>query len=239
MKATRETLSSRVWDVLALAGVAATVLQGELLLLSHGTPFARAAFALTGIVSVACIRRSRLMAKQWDWVRSRGVWIAAWSFCLVFLAAMLFPVFAKARARNHVTSDASKLKMIALAFQQYAQDYDGLLPSQGRQRSLRNLVSPYLNSEEEWKTNGGDYFIVNTAVMGSSVRSFPDSGSSVVLAYSPTLRKRSDDVPYRLVTFLDYRVDAIPETRFDWLLLESRLNAVHLAKDTAKTPKRP
>lgn len=239
MKATNAPLSSTAWDILAVVGLAATVFQGGLLILSESPlPSARIAFAVTGIISVACIRRSCLMAKQWEWVRSRVAWIAAWSFCLVFLAAMLFPVFAKAPARTRVISDGARLQMISMAFQQYAQDNDGLLPPPGSQRELRIALSRYLNNHIVWKTDRGDnYFVVNNAVMGSSVRSFTDAGSSVVLAYSPTLKKRSDDVPYRLVTFLDYRVDEIPETRFDWLLLESQTKAVHLAGVSMKSPK--
>jgi prepilin-type N-terminal cleavage/methylation domain-containing protein/prepilin-type processing-associated H-X9-DG protein len=43
---------------------------------------------------------------------------------IAILAAILFPVFAKAREKARQSSCASNLKQIALAMQQYAQDYD-------------------------------------------------------------------------------------------------------------------
>ncbi len=43
---------------------------------------------------------------------------------IAILAAILFPVFAKAREKARQTSCLSNLKQLALAFLQYAQDYD-------------------------------------------------------------------------------------------------------------------
>ncbi len=44
---------------------------------------------------------------------------------IAILAAILFPVFARAREKARQTSCLSNLKQLALAFQMYAQDYDG------------------------------------------------------------------------------------------------------------------
>ncbi len=44
------------------------------------------------------------------------------------LAALLFPVFAQARAKARATSCASNMKQAGYAFAMYAQDYDGLYP---------------------------------------------------------------------------------------------------------------
>jgi prepilin-type N-terminal cleavage/methylation domain-containing protein len=43
---------------------------------------------------------------------------------IAILAAILFPVFAQARAKARQTVDISNLKQIGLGFLQYAQDYD-------------------------------------------------------------------------------------------------------------------
>ena len=43
---------------------------------------------------------------------------------IAILAAILFPVFAKAREKARQTSCSSNLKQIAIAWQMYAQDYD-------------------------------------------------------------------------------------------------------------------
>ncbi len=47
---------------------------------------------------------------------------------IAILAAILFPVFERARAKAHQASCQSQLKQIGLAFLMYAQDYDELLP---------------------------------------------------------------------------------------------------------------
>ncbi|MBC8142391.1 MAG: prepilin-type N-terminal cleavage/methylation domain-containing protein [Armatimonadetes bacterium] len=47
---------------------------------------------------------------------------------IAILAAILFPVFAKARAKARQASDASNQKQIALGFIQYIQDYDEKFP---------------------------------------------------------------------------------------------------------------
>jgi prepilin-type N-terminal cleavage/methylation domain-containing protein/prepilin-type processing-associated H-X9-DG protein len=47
---------------------------------------------------------------------------------IAILAAILFPVFARARENARRTSCLSNLKQIGLAVQQYTQDYDELLP---------------------------------------------------------------------------------------------------------------
>ncbi len=47
---------------------------------------------------------------------------------ILLLAAILFPVFAQVREKGRQTVCASNLRQIGLGFQQYMQDYDGLLP---------------------------------------------------------------------------------------------------------------
>jgi len=47
---------------------------------------------------------------------------------IAILAAILFPVFAKAREKARQTACLSNLKQIGLAFMMYAQDYDETLP---------------------------------------------------------------------------------------------------------------
>jgi prepilin-type N-terminal cleavage/methylation domain-containing protein/prepilin-type processing-associated H-X9-DG protein len=49
---------------------------------------------------------------------------------IAILAAILFPVFARAREKARQASCSSNLKQLALAFLMYAQDYDEKLPGQ-------------------------------------------------------------------------------------------------------------
>ena len=48
---------------------------------------------------------------------------------IAILAAILFPVFAKAREKARQTSCLNNLKQLGLGFMMYAQDYDELLPA--------------------------------------------------------------------------------------------------------------
>jgi type II secretory pathway pseudopilin PulG len=48
---------------------------------------------------------------------------------IAILAAILFPVFARARENARRSSCASNLKQIGLALAQYAQDYDERMPN--------------------------------------------------------------------------------------------------------------
>jgi prepilin-type N-terminal cleavage/methylation domain-containing protein/prepilin-type processing-associated H-X9-DG protein len=48
---------------------------------------------------------------------------------IAILAAILFPVFSKARAKARGTACLSNQKQIGLAFMMYAEDYDGMYPS--------------------------------------------------------------------------------------------------------------
>ena len=50
---------------------------------------------------------------------------------IAILAAILFPVFARARENARRASCQSNLKQIGLGFLMYAQDYDSVLPSLG------------------------------------------------------------------------------------------------------------
>jgi len=61
---------------------------------------------------------------------------------IAILAAILFPVFAKAREKARQTSCLSNLKQINLAVIQYTQDYDGLLPWTAGLSANPNLQLP-------------------------------------------------------------------------------------------------
>src|SRR6185436_6391327 len=78
------------------------------------------------------------------------------------LAAILFPVFAQARAKARQISCISNMKQIGLAVMMYVQDYDEHLPfkrymedgsgfpwnfdTQNRSRSWKDLTYPYIKN---------------------------------------------------------------------------------------------
>ena len=104
------------------------------------------------------------------------------------LAAILFPVFGRARENARATSCSSNLKQIGLGFAQYTQDYDGSYPIAGAtitwndptgKFSWMQQIYPYTKSEQLYKcpsdtfSSGGtdskySYFMSGRAAFVSS-----------------------------------------------------------------------
>ena len=77
---------------------------------------------------------------------------------IAILAAILFPVFAKAREKARQASCLSNAKQLALACLQYSQDYDECLPMARHQSNATNawqgwdvLVMPYVKNTQVFK----------------------------------------------------------------------------------------
>src|SRR5664279_2671514 len=73
---------------------------------------------------------------------------------IAILAAILFPVFAKAREKARQSSCSSNVKQIALGALMYAQDYDEILPCAWQycpnptQVYFGNLIMPYIKNSQ-------------------------------------------------------------------------------------------
>ena len=66
---------------------------------------------------------------------------------IAILAAILFPVFAKAREKARQTSCLSNVKQLGLAMQMYASDYDERMPHHCIQGPMwKVVVSPYIKN---------------------------------------------------------------------------------------------
>jgi prepilin-type N-terminal cleavage/methylation domain-containing protein/prepilin-type processing-associated H-X9-DG protein len=76
---------------------------------------------------------------------------------IAILAAILFPVFAKAREKARQTSCLSNVKQIGLAVLSYAQDYDEMYPraaagASGTPRTYYfQILTPYIKNKQIWK----------------------------------------------------------------------------------------
>jgi len=88
---------------------------------------------------------------------------------IAILAAILFPVFSRARASARRSSGLSNLKQIGVALQQYIEDYDGRFPPHVTERqgtqffqvadtadavapfSIRVKLQPYIKNDQIWK----------------------------------------------------------------------------------------
>src|SRR3954470_18379090 len=70
---------------------------------------------------------------------------------IAILAAILFPVFGRARENARRSSCQSNLKQIGLGIMQYTQDYDERMPPRrttNQTESFRTLVFPYIKSTQ-------------------------------------------------------------------------------------------
>src|SRR5271165_6318670 len=74
---------------------------------------------------------------------------------IAILAAILFPVFAQARAKARQTVCLSNMRQMGLATMMYAQDYDERLPlaattTASSYLNWHNLLIPYTQNEQIW-----------------------------------------------------------------------------------------
>jgi prepilin-type N-terminal cleavage/methylation domain-containing protein/prepilin-type processing-associated H-X9-DG protein len=73
---------------------------------------------------------------------------------IALLAAILFPVFARARENARKSSCSNQVKQLALGIKQYMQDYDDTFPADGRAVASQPItgwaytIQPYLKSEQ-------------------------------------------------------------------------------------------
>ncbi len=73
---------------------------------------------------------------------------------IAILAAILFPVFAKAREKARTSNCSSNHKQLALGMLQYTQDYDERLPSAGN----GNQSTPIIPGDTIFNNNAGLYY---------------------------------------------------------------------------------
>ncbi|MCE5240819.1 DUF1559 domain-containing protein [bacterium] len=100
---------------------------------------------------------------------------------IAILAAILFPVFAKAREKARQASCLSNVRQLAVAFHQYATDYDGMLPDllTGRDTGVASMyiywpwaLYPYVKN--------GQIFACPSCTWGQSLPP-PGGGTSIVV----------------------------------------------------------
>ncbi|HLV80072.1 MAG TPA: DUF1559 domain-containing protein [Chthonomonadaceae bacterium] len=90
---------------------------------------------------------------------------------IAILAAILFPVFARAREQARKTACLSNMKQIGTALYMYAQDYDEILPERyggdvpgdfdyyqgvGYERTWKNMLYPYIKNLDVFKCPSND-----------------------------------------------------------------------------------
>jgi prepilin-type N-terminal cleavage/methylation domain-containing protein/prepilin-type processing-associated H-X9-DG protein len=72
---------------------------------------------------------------------------------IAILAAILFPVFARAREKAHAASCLSNLKQLGIALIAYAVDYDGTNPqrNQDSPNLASQILNPYVKNWQLWR----------------------------------------------------------------------------------------
>jgi len=124
---------------------------------------------------------------------------------IAILAAILFPVFARAREKARQSSCASNVKQICVACLQYAQDYDEKLHLHRNEQSTyswADLLQPYIKNEQIFMcpsgSGGGSY-------VGSSANVHTHYGWNWSQLGSSTWARLLGDVtePARTISYAD------------------------------------
>ena len=148
---------------------------------------------------------------------------------IALLAAILFPVFARARENARRSSCANNMKQIGLGVLQYVQDYDETYPHQNHatlanmndltqvipigtdtspNRTVADLLHPYIKSVQIWKcpSASGTGFI---SIHYSGCMNGPQNGTGAALAdfkeTSRTMMLRDPGGPGLAVNFMSLR----------------------------------
>lgn len=162
-----------------------------------------------------CVNRQRKYAcpgasKRFSQLRTKGFTLIELLVVIAIisiLAAILFPVFARARENARRASCGSNLKQIGLGLLQYIQDYDEKTPIQDRSGGAWNVVGyAFNNAPMNWITgiypytkswqlfrcpsvtdyaagppsgNNNNSYIVNGVVLGRSVAVIPETAATI------------------------------------------------------------
>lgn len=84
---------------------------------------------------------------------------------IAILAAILFPVFAKAREKARQTSCLSNIKQVGLAFIQYVQDYDEVMPKNCIYNAAAGRYTPWWDPSATYAYGFLQPYIKNTQAL--------------------------------------------------------------------------
>ena len=137
---------------------------------------------------------------------------------IAILAAILFPVFGRARENARRASCQSNLKQIGLGFQQYAQDYDGWTTGSGVYVAPKDYHSwpsnlfPYVKSDQVFTCPSGEEEKTKREVMGpASTRTYCGVADSDGSGYDTTVYPVGS-LPQAMKGKLSYGMNAILST---------------------------
>lgn len=140
---------------------------------------------------------------------------------IAILAAILFPVFAQARAKARQAVCLSNCKQVSLGFMMYFQDYEEQGPVGyssgfswplsycGHNPGLRcwwESITPYIKNEDVFNCPSATYKLTGSS--GSAGRSYPSKGLSLTQSYPTSISPGPESVgvcpqPARVALFAD------------------------------------
>ncbi len=113
---------------------------------------------------------------------------------IALLAAILFPAFSSARDSARQASCASNEKQLGLAFMQYVQDYDGMVPFQAQLGAPNYQNAPdFMNpSYSGWISNA--FYVLTPYTKNTRIYVCPSATPSTTSSIAPTALSNSNYV---------------------------------------------
>lgn len=125
-------------------------------------------------------------------------------------AAVLFPVFAKAREKARATTSISNLRQLAIALQMYAQDNNDKLPVMKTTADMKKYLTAYLGSDQQFVSpRTGEAYLPNPGISGKALGAI-DHPDTMIAFYENTPGPDGT----RAVAFLDGHVELVPADRW-------------------------
>ena len=125
---------------------------------------------------------AQFRATQRTWTMAGLLVLFLSFFFYILMAAILFPVFARARENARRSSCQSNLKQIALGVMQFTQDNNEKFPSGTTMVAWKTSLEPYLHSESIYNCpstqNGEAAYVLNPNLAGADVADLENSAQT-------------------------------------------------------------
>ena len=187
---------------------------------------------LLGLIPcVGFIMRLVLGAKgnQWAWRNKKWksvqhfrtaqmVWgivgLSIFLLSIPIYAAVMFPVFARARENARRSACQSNMKQISLGLQQYALDHKGKCPEGTTMASWKTALSPYLKNDALFSCpstkSGEEHYVLNPAMAGANIEKI-DNAATIPVFFDAEIRH----LETLNIAFADGHIKAFRESAFE------------------------
>ncbi len=160
---------------------------------------------------------------QKNWAMA-GLVLAVGGFLLFPLpAAILFPVFARARENARKTSCQNNLKQISLGVMQWNTDHNNKYPTANTNEQLRDSVMPYINNQQvfvcpsDTVEDGTSDYQYNSQLSGANMDDVSDPAQTPMVWDKPSI----EHLDGGNIAFADGHVKWFRKNEFDALIQPS------------------